>query len=61
MPTVVIVLKSKGGTCPAETLRLPGVELRHEPERRRVVVHRDGRDIACISTDEVECWSVELE
>lgn len=60
MPTAVVVLKAKG-TRPAETLRLPGVELRHEPERARVVVHGDGHDIACISTDEVECWFVEPE
>jgi hypothetical protein len=42
-------------------VRLPGVELRHEPERSRVVLHQNGRDIACISTDEVERWSVEPE
>lgn len=60
MPTAVVVLKPKAG-APGETVRLPGVELRHEPEHGRVVVHRHGRDIACISTDEIECWSVEPE
>jgi hypothetical protein len=60
MPTAVVVLKAKG-TRPAETLRLPGVELRHEPEHRRVVVHQNGSDIACICTDEVERWFVEPE
>jgi hypothetical protein len=38
---------------------LPGVEPRHEPERSRVVVHHDGRDIAYVITAEVEHWSVE--
>jgi len=56
--TAVVVLKAKAG-APEETVRLPGVELRHESDRGRVVVHRDGHDLACISTDEVECWSVE--
>lgn len=60
MPTAIVVLKAKAGK-PEETLRLPGVQVRHEPERRRVVVHRDGHDIACISTDEIEGWSVEPE
>ena len=60
MPIAVVVLKAKAGK-PEETLRLPRVELRHEPERTRIVVHRNGHDIACISTDEVECWSVESE
>ncbi len=60
MPTAVVVLKAKAG-APEETVRLPDVELRHEPEHRRVVVHRNGHDIACISTDEVESWSVEPE
>ncbi len=60
MPIAVVVLKAKAGK-PEETLRLPGVELRHEPDRRRVVVHRNGRDIACLNTDDVECWSVEPE
>jgi hypothetical protein len=60
MPIAVVVLKAKAG-LPEETLRLPGVELRHEPDGRWVIVHRDGHDIACISTDEVERWSVEPE
>lgn len=60
MPTAVVVLKAKAGAS-EETVRLPGVELRHEPERGRVVVHRHGHDIACISTDEVERWRVEPE
>jgi hypothetical protein len=60
MPTAVVVLKAKAG-APQETLRLPGVELRHEPDRRRVVVHRDGHDIASFNIDEVERWSVEPE
>ena len=58
--TAVVVLKAKAGP-PEETVRLPGVELRHEPERSRVVVHRHGRDLVCISTDEVEHWCVETE
>ena len=58
MPTAVVVLKAKGAR-PEETVRLPGVELRHEPDRRRVVVHRDGHDIASFNIDEVERWSVE--
>lgn len=58
--TAVVVLKATA-VAPEETVRLPGVDLRHEPARRRVVVHRHGCDIACISTDEVECWSVEPE
>ena len=60
MPTVVVVLKAIPG-APEETVRLPGVELRHEPERGRVVVHRHGRDLACIRMDEVEHWCVEAE
>ena len=60
MPIAVIVLKAKAGK-PEEALRLPGVELRHEPQRSRVVVHRDGNDIACINTDDVESWAVEPE
>ena len=58
--TAVVVLKATAGKR-EETLRLPGLELRHEPDRRRVVVHRDGHDIASLNTDEVERWSVELE
>ena len=58
--TAVVVLKATAG-APEETVRLPGVELRHEPERGRVVVHRRGHDIACLSTHEVERWSVEPE
>jgi len=58
MPTVVVVLKVTPG-APEETVRLPGVELRHEPDRGRIVVHRDGRDIAFIAIAEVESWSVE--
>lgn len=58
--TAVVVLKAIAG-APEETVRLPGVELRHEPDRRRVVVHRDGNDIASFNTDEVERWSVEPE
>jgi hypothetical protein len=59
-PTVVLVLKARAG-APAETVRLPGFQLRLEPDRRWVVLHRHGSDIACISTDELECWSVEPE
>jgi hypothetical protein len=58
--TAVVVLKATAG-APEETVRLPGVELRHEPERSRVVVHRNGDDIACLSTDELESWCVEPE
>jgi len=58
--TAIVVLKAMAG-APEETVRLPSVELRHEPERGRIVVHRNGADIACISTDEVKCWSVEPE
>lgn len=58
--TAVVVLKAKAGK-PKETLRLPGVQLRHEPERSRVVVHQNGSDIACLNTDELESWSVEPE
>lgn len=58
--TAVVVLKAKAGK-PEETLRLPGVQLRHEPDRGRIVVHQDGSDIACINTDEVESWCVEPE
>ncbi len=60
MATAIVVLKAKPGAG-EETVRLPGVELRHEPERGRVVVHRHGHDIARISTDEVERWFVEPE
>ena len=58
MPTTVVVLKATTG-APQETVRLPGIELRHEPERGRVVAHRGGQDIACFSAAEVERWSVE--
>ena len=61
MPTSVVVLKATPGGAGQEMVRLPGLGLRHEPERRRVVVHRDGHDIARISTDEVEHWCVEPE
>jgi hypothetical protein len=60
MATAVVVLRAKASR-PQETLRLPGVEVSHEPERHRIVVSRDGSDIACINTDEVERWSVEPE
>ena len=60
MPTAVITLKAKPG-APPETLRLPGVELRHEPEHGRVVAYRHDCDLAYIRTDEVERWSIEPE
>ena len=60
MPTAVVVLKARDG-APQETVRLPDADLRYEPERSRIVVHRHGRDLVCLSTDEVERWSVEPE
>ena len=60
MPTAVVVLKAKAD-APEEALRLPGVDLRHEPERSRVVVHRDGHDLVCLNTAEIEHWCVEPE
>ena len=53
--TAVVVLKSKyGGT--GDTLRMRGLECRHEPERRRLVLHRNGTDVAKFDTDQVERW-----
>jgi hypothetical protein len=59
-PTLIVVLKPRAGT-PAEAVHLPGFELRHDPDRRRVVLHRQGSDIACIDSDELESWSVETD
>jgi hypothetical protein len=35
------------------------LELRHEPERRRLVLHRNGTDVGQFDTDLVERWHVE--
>ena len=58
--TTVVVLKSKyGGT--GETLRMRGLECRHEPERRRLVLHRNGTDVAKFDTEQLESWHMECE
>jgi len=56
--TAVVVLKPKPGDR-GETFRVPGLELRHEPERRRLVLHRNGTDVGQFDTDLVERWHVE--
>ena len=60
LSTAVVVLKSKpGGT--GETLRMRGLEYRHEPERRRLVLHRNGTDVARFDTEQVERWWVDWD
>ena len=53
--TVVVVLKSPTGAS-GETVRVGDVECRHEPERRRLVLHRNGHDVARFDTRNVERW-----
>jgi hypothetical protein len=54
----VVVLKHEPGER-EESFRVPGFELRHEPERRRLVLHRNGTDVGQFNADHVECWHVE--
>jgi len=58
--TAVVVLKSKDGVTGA-TLRVRGLECRHEPERHRLVLHRNGTDVAQFDTDQLEGWHMECE
>ena len=53
--TVVVVLKSSTGAS-GETVRVGDVECRHEPERRRLVLHRNGHNVARFDTRNVERW-----
>ena len=53
--TVVVVLRSSAGAS-GETVRVGDVECRHEPERRRLVLHRNGHDVARFDTRNVERW-----
>ena len=58
--TAVVVLKSSAGAS-GETVRVGDVECRHEPERRRLVLHRNGSDVARFDTRNVERWYMDYE
>jgi hypothetical protein len=58
--TAVVVLKSNTGAS-GETVRVGDVECRHEPERRRLVLHRNGNDVARFDTRNVERWYMDYE
>jgi len=44
-----------------ETLRVRGLELRHEADHRRLVLHRNGTDVGQFDTDQLEGWHMECE
>ena len=58
--TAVVVLKSSAGAS-GETVRVGDVECRHEPDRRRLVLHRDGQDVARFDTRNVDRWYMDYE
>ena len=60
LSTAVVVLKPKPGGR-GETLRVPGLELRHEPDHRRLVLHRNGTDVGQFDTDQLEGWHMECQ
>jgi hypothetical protein len=57
--TAVVVLKAKARGQPEETLRYDGVELRHEPARHLLVLHKNGTDIATFNDADVARWYME--
>ena len=56
----MVVLKRKPGGG-GEIFRVPGLELRHEPDHRRLVLHRNGTDVGEFDTDQLEGWHMECE
>jgi len=58
--TAVVVLKSSTGAS-GETVRVGDVECRHEPDRRRLVLHRNGNDVARFDTRNVERWYIDYK
>jgi len=55
----VIILKAKPGQAAAEVLRYEGVELRHEPELHRLVLHKHETVIGSFDEADVESWHYE--
>lgn len=60
LSTAVVILRSKPGGR-GETLRVRDMELRHEPDHRRLVLHRNGTDVGQFDTDQLEGWHMECE
>lgn len=60
LSTAVVVLKPNPGGR-KETFRVPGLELRHEPDHRRLILHRNGTDVGQFDTDQLEGWHMECE
>ena len=60
LSTAVVVLRPKPGGR-GETLRVHGMALRHEPDHRRLVLHRNGTDVGQFDTDQLEGWHMECE
>jgi len=60
LSTAVVVLKPMPGGR-AETLRVRGLEFRHEADHRRLVLHRNGTDVGQFNTDQLEGWHMECE
>ena len=58
--TAVVVMKSSTSAS-GETVRVGDVECRHEPDRRRLVLHRNGHDVARFDTRNVERWYMDFE
>ena len=57
--TAVAVMKAKARGQPEETLCYEGMELRHEPARHLLVLHRNGTDIATFNEADVARWYME--
>ena len=60
LSTAVVVFKPMPGGR-GETLRVRGLQLRHEADHRRLVLHRNGTDVGQFNTDQLEGWHMESE
>jgi hypothetical protein len=56
--TAVVVMKPKPGQV-EEVLRYAGVELRHEPSLRQLILHKNETVIGTFNEDDVARWYME--
>jgi hypothetical protein len=59
--TAVIVMKAKAPGQPEEVLRYAGVELRHERELRKLILHKHDTVIGTFDDADVARWYMEDE